>query len=468
MVAPLSPSFWPTPALRWLVGLSFGVLLAYSAARHGLFHSTAYDLGYFDQATYLISQGQSPIVSFWGYHFLGGHGDWILYLVAGLYRIYPTVYWLLGLQAGALALGAVPVWHLAQQAGLSAAMATTLAGVYLLQPLVFNVNLFDFHAEVLALPMLMGAVWAARAGHIGWFVGALVFILGCRDSLSLTVAALGVWLGWCEKRRICGAIAFTLGLAWFLIVTQAVIPHFRPAGIEAVGRYADLGDSIPAILQNLLLHPALLLRRLLTLENFYYFCLLLSPLIWGLSLRHLAPLIGAIPPLALNLLTDFQAQKDIVHQYSLPILPFLLLTVISTVAAGHGWWRSRRAMILWALLGFVCLAKPSYIVIRYLDTLDTWQATRSAIGQVQPQAKVLTTAEIAPHLTHRTTLKLATQRTDLTNLADFDAVLLNVRHPGWESSPTLAIGLVQRLQADRRFKLAFQQDDVFLFVKASA
>lgn len=464
MVALLPKSGWPPP-LRWLVGVSFGVLLAYSSARHHLFHSTAYDLGYFDQAAYLISQGQPPIVSFWGYHFLGGHGDWILYLVAGLYRLYPTVYWLLGLQAGALALAAVPVWYLAQQAGLTAAMVTTMAAVYLLQPLVFNVNLFDFHTEVLALPVLLGAVWAARAGHIGWFGAALVFILGCRDSLSLTVAALGVWLWLFEKRRICGTIALALGIAWFLIVTQVLIPHFRPAGVEAVARYAELGDSIPAILQNLLLNPPLLLRRLFNLENFYYFCLLLSPLIWGLAWRHLAPLVGAVPPLAMNLLTDFHAQKDLVHQYSLPILPFLLLTVISTVAARQGWWRTRRAIILWALLGFICLAKYSYIVIRYLDTLDTWQATRSAIALVQTQGSVLTTAEVATHLTHRPRLKLAAQRTDLTSLAEFDYVLLNARHPGWESSPALAIGLIQRCQTDPRFKIAFQQDDVFLFVK---
>ncbi len=468
MVAVLPKFLGPTPALRWMVGGAFGVLLAYSMARHSLFHSTAYDLGYFDQATYLISQGQPPIVSFWGDHFLGGHADWILYLVAGLYRLYPTVYWLLGLQALALAVGAVPVWYLAQQARLTAAMATTLAGVYLLQPLVFNVNLFDFHPAALALPVLLGAVWAARAGRIGWFGGALIFVLGCRDTLALTVVALGVWLFWFEKRRICGAIALGLGLAWFLIATQVLIPHFRPMGVEAVARYAELGDSIPAILQNLLLHPLLLLRRLLNLENFYYFCLLLSPLMWGLSWRHLAPLVGALPPLAMNLLTDFHAQKDIVHQYSLPILPFLLLTVISTVAAGRGWWRSRRAMILWALLGFICLAKHSYIVIRYLDTLDTWQATRSAIAQVQTAGAVLTTAEMAPHLTHRPVLQLATQRTDLTHLSEFDYILLNARHPGWESNSALAIELIQRLQVDRSFELAFQQDDVFLFVKPSA
>lgn len=50
------------------------VLFGCSSLRHQLFHSAAWDLGIFDQAVYLISQGQSPISSFLGFHILGDHG----------------------------------------------------------------------------------------------------------------------------------------------------------------------------------------------------------------------------------------------------------------------------------------------------------------------------------------------------------------------------------------------------------
>jgi uncharacterized membrane protein len=455
----------PRRPLAWMIGAGFVVFLAYSMTRHLLFHSTAFDLGYFDQATYLISQGQPPIVSFWGYHFLGGHADWIMYPIAGLYRIYPSVYWLLVIQAGALALGALPIWLLAHQAGLKPPAAITMSAVYLLQPLVFNVNLFDFHPEVMALPLLLSAVWAARARKIGIFCLTIVLILGCRDALSLTVAAMGIWLIGFEQRRRYGVIALGVGIAWFLIATQVLIPHFRPGGVEAVGRYAELGSSIPEILQNLVLNPLLILGRLFNGDNFFYLFLLLSPMIWGLSLRHLAPLVGAIPTLAMNLLTDYYPQKDIVHQYSVPALPFLMLALIATVAAGQGWCRNRRAMILWALLAFLCLGKYSYVVTRYFSTIDTWQATRAAISQIHTPGGVLTTAQIAPHITHRAVVKLATTRTPNIDIGEFDYVLLNARYPGWEGNRQLVLKLINQLQTDPRFQIKLQQDEVFLFVR---
>ena len=58
------------------------VLFFFSSLRHILFKSGAYDLGIFDQAVYLISQREVPISSLMGFHILGDHAAWILYLLA--------------------------------------------------------------------------------------------------------------------------------------------------------------------------------------------------------------------------------------------------------------------------------------------------------------------------------------------------------------------------------------------------
>lgn len=446
-------------------GVAAMILCVCSSLRHALFQSNALDLGYFDQAIYLISQGQTPIVSFWGYHFLGGHADWIVYLLALLYKIYPDVHWLFAVQAVALALGALPTWYLAIQAGLKQTQATAMAGVYLLYPLIFNLNLFDFHPEVMALPALLGAILAARRDQVGWFCAAICFILGCRDALSLTVAAMGFWLIVFEKKRLCGAIALFAGVGWFLIATQVLIPYFRPDGVEAVRRYGYLGNSVLEIAQNLLLKPGLVLGKVFTLANLEYLCLLLVPIIWGLSPQFLTPLVGAIPTLAMNLITDYQPQKDLVHQYSLPALPFLLVAVIATLAAGKGWLRNRRGIILWSLVSFFALAKFGYFGSRYLDSLDTWLATREAVAQVETQGSVLTASQIAPHLTHRPVVKLAIKGTESTNLSEFEYVLLNLPHPGFGSTPEVVATLLERLRNASEFQLTYQRDDVYLYRK---
>ncbi len=447
----------------WMIAGWALLLLIASSARHILFQSGAFDLGYFDQAIYLISQGQVPVVSFWGFHFLGGHADWMVYPLALFYKIYPSVYWLFAVQAIALALGALPTYHLARQAGLQGSLATTLAAVYLLYPLIFNLNLFDFHPEVMALPLILTAVWAARQNKVWGFAICTIIILGCRDALSLTVAAMGFWLLVFEKKRVCGAIALITGVAWFLIATQVVIPAFRPGGVEATLRYAYLGDSVLEIAKNLFLKPDLVLGKVFSLATLEYGLLLIAPLLWGLSIHCLAPLTAALPVLVMNILSDAPSQRDLVHQYSLPVLPFLLLAVIAALASQKTWLRTRWKILLWSLIAFLALAKYGYFGSRYLNSLDTWSATRAAVAQVQSKGSVLTTHNIVPHLTHRPQIRFTIASAPSPDLAAFDYVLLDTRHPGWMSTSEFARNLVNQLQKAPNFNLRYQRDGVYLF-----
>ncbi|OUC14202.1 MAG: hypothetical protein B0A82_13005 [Alkalinema sp. CACIAM 70d] len=444
-------------------------LFCCSSLRHSLFWSGAFDLGYFDQAAYLISQGQPPIVSFWGYHFLGGHGDWILYPIGLLYRIVPTVYWLFAIQALSLSLGHLTTWLVAQQVGLNVAKSWAIVLAYGLYPLVFNLNLFDFHPEVIALPLILLAVWAARADRLWLFAGCLVVILGCRDALAITVAAMGVWLWFFEKRQRAGAIAIAWGIGWFIFVTQILIPHFRPDGVEAVRRYAFLGDSLPEVMANLFLQPGLVLGRVFSGETIGYLALLLLPLFWALTPRFLAPTIVGLPNLIINILSSSPAQRDLVHQYSLPILPFLLLAGIACLAADRPiLLRKPRWIIAWSLFGFLCLAKYSYFGWKFLDRLDTSAAVQAAMAQILPQASVLTTHDIVPHLTHRAQIDFT--KGDRTLQIDrFDAVLLNLKHPGFGSDRAYAQFVLQQAQKNGSFQLRSiqndTQDDVYLFIR---
>ena len=443
------------------IAIAATILFLFSSLRHGLLESNAWDLGIFDQPLYLLSRGLPPISTVINVHILGDHAAWIFYPLSLLYRIYPDVHWLFAVQAIALASGFLPTRALAQQAGLSAALSHAIATAYLLYPLVFNLNLFDFHPEVIALPLLLTAVWAARARRLGVFVLCVVVSLGCRDALSLTVAAMGVWLAGFERRRLYGAIALVAGLVWFVIATQWIIPHYQPAGVLGTSHFAEFGRSIPEILVNLVLRPDILLRKVFTLANLGYLLLLLLPLGWGLHWRSLTPLIAAAPQLAINLISTSVALKDLVHQYSLPILPFLLLSAIAALVNGRARiWQPRR-IILWSLVGFLALAQYPLFWTRYLARIDTWAASRAAIAQVRTDGAVLAPAAIVPHLTHRLTIKVLADPS--IRLDDFDYLLLNRRHPGRLSSPAAVDQLIQQTTNNPNFQAQVQQDDVYLF-----
>ncbi len=498
------------------------ILFTTSSARHALFHSTAYDLAIFDQAIYLISQNQTPFSSLMDINILGDHAAFIFYPLALLYKIYPDVHWLLFVQAISLALGAWPSWSLARQAGLNEQKSIAVAAVYLLYPAVFNVNLFDFHSEVIALPAILAAIVAARLDKVLWFCAAIILILSCKAVLSLTVLMMGVWLFFFEKNRRCGLIAIFLGAGWFLIATQAIVPYFNQGKQHAgIGRYQYLGNSVFEIAINLILKPHLIAGRLFSVDTLGYLILLFAPVMWWLSPRHLAPLIGALPVLVMNVISDIEAQRDLIHQYSVPIFPFILTAVITTLAdrqergknfwknAGNYLWNHRNSiphiwnrikfnrisikyvkriwtnriwvhrswrggklvfahlsklLIFWSLLTFLILAKYGYFWTIYLESLDTWQATRQAINLVQTKGNVLTDNSLATHLAHRSTIKLLHQVAKGQSLNEFEYVLLNLRHP-WHDTADAAVSVAAELKKSPLFQISYQQDDVWLFQK---
>jgi len=457
-----------TKSVIWMIVISALILFGCSSLRHELFQSTALDLGMFDQGVYLISQGKPPISSFTNYHILGDHAAWIWYPLALLYKIYPSVYWLFAVQAIALALGALPTWYLARQAGLKESQALTISTVYLLYPLVFNVNLFDFHPEVIAVPALLSAVLAMRNKQIVWFCFSILLVLGCKAVLALTVIGLGIWLLW--EQRLYGAIAIISGVVWYAIANKIIIPLIGgdAATVERyIFRYKYLGNSFPELIHNLFFQPDLVFGKVLSWDNFTYLILLFIPIIWGISWQGMMPLIAAVPCIMLNLLADYQPQKDLIHQYSLPVLAFLVLSVIASMSLGKGLLQNKRMIILWSMVAFLSLAKFTYFGGKYLQSLDTWQATRQAIAQIQPDKSVLTTDEIAPHLTHRPLIKLIATPAAQINLNIFDYVLLNLRHPGLSSNPKFDQDLLSTLKVNQDFQLQFQRDDVFLFQKST-
>ena len=498
---------FPSPSVIGMMGAAAVIFFLCSSLRHALFQSTAWDLGIFDQAIYLISQGKIPISSFLGFHIMGDHASFIFYILALFYNIYPDVHWLLAVQAVALAVGTLPVWMLANLAGLKREQSVAMVAVYLLYPVVFNINLFDFHPEVLALPAILWAILAARLSKPLQFGAAVILILGCKGVLALTVAALGVWLlvfdrqsflGKSKGRITIALFAIIVGTAWFLMVTQAIIPGFKGAESGGVGRYAYLGNSVLEIAANLLLKPGLVLGNFFSIDSFKYLFLLILPVIWGLSPRHLTPLVGALPTLILNVLSEEPFQRSLAYQYSLPVIPFLLLAVISKESGSSATdsvtdsvtevskreevkktrttnyqlpitnyqlpipnFQLPKTIIIWSLICFLFLSEAKDFLL-YFNRIDTWQSAREAVSQIQPQASVLTDNRLAAHLAHRQTIKALSQISSEADLVNFDSVLLNLRHP-WPDTKEMGDRAANYLKKSPNFKLQYQKDDVLLF-----
>ncbi|MFN7353865.1 MAG: DUF2079 domain-containing protein, partial [Pseudanabaena sp.] len=160
-----------------IVVVSTLVLFFFSSPRHSLFQSGAFDLGFFDQGIYLISQGIYPKSSIIDLHMIGDHAAFILYPLSIFYRIYPDIHWIFLSQSVAISIGIIPILKLSQQKGLSIKNSYLVVLLYLFSPIIFNANsTYDFHPDIFAVPCLLWAILWAKENKLFPFC-LTIFIL---------------------------------------------------------------------------------------------------------------------------------------------------------------------------------------------------------------------------------------------------------------------------------------------------
>ena len=427
-----------TPRLWWTaLGLGFlgwGV----AASRHWLLQSNAYDLGLFDQWAWLMSKGLSPISSMENVHVLADHGAWMLYLTGLLYWFHPTIQWLLASQAFALSLTAIPIWMLASQAGLSRRLCWFSCLLWWLQPLVFNVNLFDFHPEVWVMPALAMAIWCQRQQRFRGWILLLILMLGCRDGLVLVT--LGLSLSLLIQKRWNWVIAGTgLSGVWILLLSQWLYPLLRNGeGPKAAGRmFSHLGNNFGDILFTLISRPWLAFTHIDLGGSAFYLLLLILPTLPFWRRRSLVILSAAVPLLLVNLNAETSSYRTLIHHYSIP------LAVISVTAAIDGLATKQKQVfpwkgIIWAIACWIALAKPWFFTGPYLNRMEMVGEVQQVIAKLTPKDRILTTSYLVPQISHREHIAFAKQsQSKQAFKRNWNVFLLNPNQPGWGSKKSI-------------------------------
>ena len=453
---PATVRFQGPPRLFWLISaLLVGLFWALAALRHTLLNSGGLDLGIFDQVAWKMSQGLEPHSTLSGLHHMADHAAWVFYAIAPLYWLTPSVHWLFLTQALGLILTAWPLWHLAVQAGLKPRERWTVCGLYWLQAMVFNVNLWDFRPDAWAMPFLALAIWANRAERRWLWFTCLIVAMGCREVLSLVV--IGFALEQFLRRRWRWAVeVLFLGIGWLFLVIKIINPIVKDgAALQGVSRYHHLGDGVGDILQNALFSPAEFLGALDWPDILLYLFLLSLPLGMYWRRSSLPMLIASLPLIVSNMLSDYSTQRNLVQHYSLPLAVLLVVASMDGLTADLRYsrlWLTQRlwAAILWATLCWVLLIKPGYwITFKRVDQVQTFQAL---IRHIPTDAGVLTHNHYIPHLSQRPIVKLLNEAfpmetTTVVQRAQLDVALLNPNDPGWPTNVQDTQATIEQLQA---------------------
>lgn len=402
-------------------------------SRHFTLATHALDLGYYVQLTWNLARGHGPYVSLPAMHAWGDHLSPIMYLFVPAFWIAPGPEVLLVAQSVLLALGALPVFGLARRRLGEAGPAAAFALLYLANPSLHGINVRDFHAAALAIPLILAAAHFAEARRHGLFAAAAALALTAREDAALAVLGLGVWLALGRRRWLLGAATAGAALAALAVEVRWIIPYFRGAPYAHLGRYAHLGGSLGEIAAHLALHPVSALAGLMTGDRLVYLGAMLAPLAF-LPLLAPAELAGAVPALAQNLLSSDPVLYHFRAQYQAFVLPFLVLAAIAGYAQLRAGRRRRWGVGVLMAAALVSLALASRTVnnlalARWWPTHEH-RAAHAVMAAVPPGAALTADERYVPHLSLRPLVFVFP-----AGIERADHVLINAAAYPWRNLP---------------------------------
>jgi uncharacterized membrane protein len=397
-----------------LCGTALGVTVALFVAAfvgatwtaHARFGTYGFDLGIYDQATWLLSRGRAPFVTVRGLDLLGQHAAYIMVLVAPLYRLWADPRLLLLIQVLFLALPAVVVYRLAARHVGHPAAGLAVAVAYLAYPGVQWAISWQFHPEAIAAGLLALAALAADGGRHRAMAVWLALAALCGEEVGLIVAGFGLLLV-AGGRRAVGWRTAGAGLAWFLVATYILEPlHAGRATRLFETDYGIAGTGPWALVAGLPAMAGHALQTGLANDGLFYLLLVFAPLAF---LPLLAPrwLLPVAPPLLLNLAAVQPEHHQLRFHYLATAAPLL---AAGTVAGLTRIRVARRPLLAPVLVLLVVVA--GFTSWRYgpapwardpvaVPAGAADQARRQALALVPAGAPVSAQYNLVPHLAHR-------------------------------------------------------------------
>ncbi|HEY0752866.1 MAG TPA: DUF2079 domain-containing protein [Ktedonobacteraceae bacterium] len=351
--------------LVYILSMGFQSILRYIT-----FKATAFDLGNMDQVVWNTIHGRpfqftNQAIDWYGPpNRLGVHVEPILLPISLLYVLHADPRVLLIFQTLVLAAGTPAVFLLTRRYLPSWPLAAGLMSVaYLLSPALIGINIFDFHPDCVATPLLLYALLALTYRRYTWFLLLCFLTCACKEDMPLAVAFLGLLLIWKYKLPRLGLVLLIGGTLWTFVAFKWVIPHFY-TGVQSNNfwyRYQAYGSTPALAILNLLIHPWILFTQIFTLERIYYvFSLLRSTGFLAL----LAPewLLPALPKAASNFLATNSPNYSGVYHYNAAIIPFVMLSAI------HG---TRRLILIWQRWSKESISQNELELLAGRPALDT-------------------------------------------------------------------------------------------------
>lgn len=388
---------------------AYALLFAFAAVVHYSVFKTGHgDLGNMVQAVWTTLHGHFLEFTTQSGHQrdrLGFHVDPFLLLFVPLFWISSSPLLLLVVQAFAVASGALPVFWLARKHLDSSRAGAHFAFAYLLYPATqFNAFSIEtgFHAVSLAVPLVLYAIWFLDEDRLVAFSVVALLAFTTKEEIPLAVGCLGIWYAVRRGHRLFGLSVFAAGLTVTLFNFLWVIPHFSSTGGNPyASRYSAIGGTPRGAAHKLFTDPAAFVHSVATGHKALYIVLMFVPF-FGLWLLEPLLFLGAVPDLAINLLSSDPDQTSVAFHHTAGIVPFVVGAAIFGVARFKG---RAGQLSLWALASAAAFAAFSPILLLGSDVAALGSplvaAKARAVSLIPAGAPVSVSNQLGGHLSDR-------------------------------------------------------------------
>lgn len=322
--------WWESWAGPCLIGVYVILALALTFRRHATFQTSLFDLGYYTQVLWNTSQGRWFASSLKPPTYLGDHFSPVLALLVPLFSVAPDARTLLAVEAIALAVAIIPAYLLLR--ARHPALAPLLVLAFVLNPLLHQTALEEFHEIMLAAPVLALAVYALHTRRNRLLLVALGLALLVREDVGLFVASFGLYLlvrG--RRQRWQGLLLIGVSVAWFVGLTKLVIPALGDGTYHHGGVLESYGASVPEAVSVLAQEPFQWVDLAFALAKVKALARVLGPLA-ALPLLAAGTQLLWAPSLLLFLFSPLSDASVLRGWMMAPLLPLLWGSIAVTLA----------------------------------------------------------------------------------------------------------------------------------------
>ena len=330
-------------------------------------------------------------------------------------------------------------------------------------------NLFDFHADPLAMPFIfLSFLYAAKENWTKYWI-CIAASLCCIEYAGIAIAGYGIWLS--KKNKKNGIATIVVGLFWFFFVLKLGIPlvnkGLQPIVIDQ--NYGDIGGSggLLTMVSFVFTHPLIVLAKFFRQSNIVAMMSLLLPFLflslrkpWILAAGSLVIIKNALSGSGLELLS---------HRETL-FVPFVVYAFILFIAGKNDNALKRYYLIAVTIaIGVTFLLQGHAFPARgfwnlrqsYIKSSHDKKCDR-ILDKIPDTSAVMSSSHIAPHLMARRWYFLFPRFP--TPVKPEYIVIDTLEQAGWDwlTREEHQKGF-RRMQESKDYNLIENDDGIFLF-----